>query len=272
MLPFWLLYALSDFLCAILFYVFRYRRKVVRQNLQRAFPEQTAAERQLIAKKFYHNFCDILLETIKGFSLSESDLRQRYLYRNPDLIRQQIHKGQSVLLIGSHLTNWEWGVLSVPLRLGKNVTGIYKPLGNPALDEYLCDIRRRWGLQLVSMQECAKLMLRQSSPANAYVFFSDQSPSNTRSAHWLDFFGQDTAFLPGVDKLARRTAYPVYWFDIRRVKRGYYEVDFELLEGQAQHGKEGDVTARYAQMLEKRIRQRPEDWLWSHKRWKHQRN
>lgn len=270
-MPFRLIYILSDVLFVCLFYILHYRRKVVRQNLANAFPEKTAQEQKVIARLFYKNLCDILLESIKGFSLSEASIRERYVYENPELIDRALEEGRSVLLIGSHLTNWEWGVLSVSLWLKHPVVGIYKPLKQPAVNDYLKRLRQRWKLSLVSMEKIGPYLLRQRQSPTTYVFFSDQTPSNTRSAHWLEFFHQQTPFLPGVGKLACRTDYPVYLFDIRRQARGYYRVRFELLENQAAQKTPEDITKRYAERLEARIKAQPEDWLWSHKRWKHSR-
>ena len=271
LLPFPLLYRLSDLLRFLLQHLLHYRRNIIRQHLQIALPTTSIAEQRSIEQQFYHNLCDLSLESLKGLHLPSQQLRQRYQYKNPELLQQWTQKGQSIILVGAHLCNWEWGVLSVSLWLDAEVIGTYKPLSNAYLDTYFKERRSRWGTRLVPMAESARSLLAEREEAAVFVFFSDQSPSNPQRAHWLPFLNRETAFMAGVDKLARRTGFPVFFFDIHRVKRGYYEVTFKELELTPKQTKEGAITAAFAQQLEKRIQSNPPDWLWSHRRWKHQR-
>ena len=266
--PFPILYLLSDGLAFVLGRILGYRKKVILQNLQKAFPNYPPSKHIEIQQAFYVNFCDLLLESIKGLSMSEQSLKTRYHYSNPELLDQAAKKNGGVLLLGSHLTNWEWGVLSFSMSLESSVLGIFKPLSNPYVDRYLSCCRRRFGLKLSSMKRAGRAIIEHRQQATVFVLIADQSPSDTRNAHWISFFGQETAFLQGPDKLARKTGYPVFQFDIQRVKRGYYEVSFESIELSPKGLKEGGITKRFAGALEERIKAKPADWLWSHRRWK----
>ncbi|MEL6866516.1 MAG: lysophospholipid acyltransferase family protein [Bacteroidota bacterium] len=270
-LPFSLIYWLSDLLYVLLYRIWGYRQVVVRQNLQRAFPQYSTEERQEIERNFYRHFCDILLESIKGLSLSEASLHQRYRYTNPELIDQYCQQYGACILTGSHCGNWEWGVLSFPLWVEARVLGIYKPLSNPLLNQYLMALRERFGLHLSAMSDTGRAIVQYQNQATVFVFIADQSPSSIPHAYWIPFLNQDTAFIHGPGKIAHSRNYPVLFFAIRRVKRGYYEVDFELLTDQAKRLHPKAITELYAQRLEVQIRQQPAEWLWTHKRWKRKR-
>ncbi|MEM1320747.1 MAG: lysophospholipid acyltransferase family protein [Bacteroidota bacterium] len=271
LLPFWYLYRLSDGLAFLLHYLLRYRRGVIDRNLKAAFPQKSEAEWAHIRRKFYTHFTDVLLESIKGLSLGEAELRRRYRYLNAPLPDQVGQQRSSAILVGSHLGNWEWGVLSVSLWMQTPVMGVFKPLSNEYVEGYLNRLRRQWGLQLCSMKQAGRVIFKPGQPNTLFVFIADQTPSDTQNAHWLPFLHQDTPFLPGPDKVARKTSYPVYYFDIRRVKRGYYEVKFEELAVEPGGLPEGEISRRFARRLEQRLQEEPYDWLWSHRRWKHSR-
>ena len=262
------LYRISDAINWLFLTIIKYRKKIVYQNLDIAFPNLPQKEKQNIVKGFYQNLSDILLESIKGFWLNKEELLQRFKYTNPEVFNPYYEKNQSVILIGSHYGNWEWGVLSVQLWLKHQVVGIYKPINHQKVDQYINGLRKKWGLQLASMGKIARTLVLNKDIPCAYVFIADQSPSDVVNAHWINFFDRETAFLHGVDKIARRTGFPVFLFNIKRVKRGYYEVTFELLCSNPKETKEGAITQQFATSLENYIREYPGDWLWSHHRWK----
>jgi Kdo2-lipid IVA lauroyltransferase/acyltransferase len=270
-LPFRLIYLLSDGLCFLIAKFFRYRSSVVIANLQNSFPNKSQEEILAIAKKFYKHFCDLLLESIKGLTLPESKFQQRFIYKNPEIFIPLFNKNESAILLGSHYGNWEWGVLSFPLAVNHKVVGIYKPLKNRYVDNFLNLRRKRWGLHLASMQQAGRAVVENRTQACIFVLIADQTPSDVDNAHWLQFLNQDTPFLHGPDKLARQTGYPVFIFEIQRVKRGFYEVTFKEICQNPKEKKEGEVTAIFARNLENTIRQNPANWLWSHRRWKRKR-
>ncbi|KAA3632896.1 MAG: hypothetical protein DWQ02_14030 [Bacteroidetes bacterium] len=269
--PFPVLYVLSDFLYFLLYTIFKYRYKIISDNLLRSFPEKTEKEILHLVKAFYRNFSDILVETFKGLGISQKAILKRYQFINAELLTQDFQQNQPIIILASHHTNWEWAVLSVNLWLKHQVVGIYKPLKNKKANTFFNEHRQKWDLELVSMSKTARALVKKRDIPAAYVFIADQTPSDIKNAHWVNFLNQETAFHHGMDKIARRTNYPVYLADIKRVKRGFYEVTFSLLCKEPGKTKEADITKQYAQALEKIIQKDPANWLWSHRRWKRKR-
>jgi Kdo2-lipid IVA lauroyltransferase/acyltransferase len=268
LVPFWLLWPLSDLLAFVLCNLFGYRKKIILSNLQNSFPEKTEAEIQVLIKQFYRHFADLLLESIKGLTLSKQELQRRFVYLNPEIFQPLFEKNKSAILLGSHFSNWEWGVLSFPLSVQHTVVGVYKPLKNKILDKYLTSLRKQWGLHLTDMTHTGKAVVQYKNQPTIFVLIADQTPSDIRNAHWVRFLNQQTPFLHGMDKLARQTGYPVYYFEIERVRRGFYEVSFTHISEAKEDLAEGEITRRFAKRLEATIHRSPADWLWSHRRWK----
>ena len=269
--PFRLLYFLSDGLYFLMLKLFQYRFEVVVSNLRNSFPEKKPDAVRGIAKKFYRHFCDLLLESVKGLTLPKAELQRRFVYKNPEIFTPLFEKNESAILLGSHFGNWEWGVLSFPLAVRHRVIGIYKPLKNRYVDAWLNRLRKRWGLHLASMQQAGRAVIENRNQPCIFVLIADQTPSDMKNAHWLQFLNQDTPFLHGPGKLARQTGYPVFVFEIQRVKRGFYEVTFKELCPNPKEKKEGEITELFARQLETTIRRDPPNWLWSHRRWKRKR-
>ncbi len=268
LLPFSMLWIIASPLYLLLYHLLRYRRQVVANNLAQAFPQQELASRQQMARAFYHQFCYVLLETVKGWTMSETELRQRYRFRNTEVFEPLFQQGRSAIVAGGHFGNWEWGSLSFPLWVSAQVVGIYKPIKNPYIEAYLRRVRCRWGLHLAPMAQTGRALVKYRQQASLFVLIADQSPSNLEASHWLDFFGRETPFLSGIDKIARRSNYPVYYFDIHRMGRGRYEIEFKLLAETPGQMAEGALTERFRDALQASIRRQPEIWLWSHRRWK----
>ncbi len=185
------------------------------------------------------------------------------------MLSPYFHRGQCIVLVGAHLGNWEWGVLAVHHYVQHRLIGIYKPLSNTKIDQYLNNSRSRGSTILYPMTQAGRALVRHSKEASAFMLIADQTPSDRPNAHWLHFFGQVTPFLHGPDKMARKTGYPVFFFHIQRVKRGYYETTFELLSEETAHQPEDKLTRQYVQRLEEAIIDHPGAWLWTHRRWKH---
>ncbi|MCF8246915.1 MAG: lysophospholipid acyltransferase family protein [Saprospiraceae bacterium] len=270
-LPFRVTRLLSDLSCFLLLNVFNYRKRIVHGNLRKSFPEKNEEEIKVLSSQFYRHFSDMLLESVKGLTMSKAELQQRFVYRNPEIFQPLFEKKQSAILLGSHYGNWEWGVLSFPLSVQHTVVGTYKPLKNKALEEYLNSLRKQWGLHLADMAHTGRAIVSYKNQPSIFVLIADQTPSDMRNAHWTDFLHQDTPFLHGMDKLARKTGYPVFYFEIERVKRGFYEVTFSLLCEAPKNLPEGEITRLYANHLVATIRKSPANWLWSHRRWKRKR-
>ncbi len=262
------LYRLSDGLTSLMYHVVKYRKKVIQYNLENAFPEKSAQEIAYITKETYRNLCDILLESLKGMSMSESEFQQRYRFTNADIFTP--YAEQSLIVLAGHLNNWEWGVISLPLTLSHHqAIGIYKPLSNIYMDEYISKKRARFGMELVAMKKTREALSVQREKPAMYFFISDQTPSNLKNVFWMNFLQQDTACFLGADAIAREYQYPVFEITPVRLARGVYEVTFSPINIDNSHVQEGQIIKKFMQQLEKKIVANPQSWLWSHKRWKH---
>ncbi len=269
LLPFSVIHIFSNILAFLFEYVIRYRKKVIQNNLIIAFPDKSQKERNIILKKVYLALSDNFLETIKSFSISEKELKKRMVFSNPDFLDRYFKDSPShVLILGGHFYSWELAVLGVQLYVKQQMMGVYKPLSNRLIDAYLIKRRHRFGSESMSMNQTFRTIIKNKNRNIAYVFIADQSPSNVKKAHWLNFFGKNTGFLQGADKIARSTGYPVLYYTITRIKRGYYELTFSELCADPTILAEGEITRLFAQKLEQNIKADPVGWLWSHRRWK----
>lgn len=268
LMPMWILHRLADVLYLLTYYIFGYRKKVVNANLKKAFPEKTHQERSVLAKGFYKNFCDVIIESIKLFSISEKELSKRMILHDLDNLLPYYNEGKSIIGMISHVSNWEWMVISDTVMKHRSL-GIMTPLTNPFIYKKVVDSRTRFGCRAIPKSKIAKVIAEEKEPT-VYFFATDQSPHRAKSAYWADFFGIETAVQYGAEKFAKQYDYPVFHFRIRRIKRGYYEVHNSLLEANPQKADYGSILERYNMELEQHIRENPSDWLWTHRRWKHQ--
>lgn len=268
LLPFRALYVFSDFLAFLLYRVIGYRKAVIRESLSIAFPEKSAEELKFIVRETYRNLTDVSLETIKSFTTPIPELQKRCQVLNPEIIAEVLNQGQSVMLAGSHVNNWEYAALSMPFCFDQPMYAVYKPMTNKVIENYMTLKRGRGGIVPIPMDGVLSVMRKQQRTVASYMFISDQSPSSRKRAHWVTFFGRPTACLPGTDVLSRTFDYPVFSYHIKRVKRGFYTVEYAPLWLDPKESTEGEITRLYNRLLEVEIRQSPESWLWSHKRWK----
>ena len=268
LIPFRVLYIHSDIIFFIYYHVLGYRKKVVWQNLKNSFSDKSDQELKNIAKAFYKNLSDITVEGIKGLSMSKKSLLKRYKVLNPEIADQIYEQNNSVITISSHYTNWEWGVLCLSLQFKHKSVGLYKPMSNKYIDEYMRKTRTSWGMNLISIHETAKYFEKNNSEPSMYIMVADQSPANYQKAYWIDFLNQETACLHGPENYAKKYNLPVIYGHIERVKRGYYEVALSNVEMNPKEKRAGEITQAYMKILENIILEKPENWLWSHKRWK----
>lgn len=273
LLPFRLIYILSDGIFFVLFRLIGYRKKVVFENLQRSFPEKTKEEIESIANNFYHHLCDMMLETFKTLVIAPSEmlLRCRFSENAQTLFNQYNDNQQSIILAMGHHGNWEWGGNSFSLSCAQQLHVIYHPLSNPQFDKLMINMRTRFGTKLIPMNDTFKAMVKNRKSVTATAFIADQSPSPT-NAHWTNFLNQDTPFFLGMERIGSKMNYPIVYVFIKKIKRGYYELDATTLIENPKELSEGIITETYVRQLEKDVRQHPETWLWSHRRWKHKRN
>jgi len=270
LLPYPLLYLLSDFVYFVMYRMVGYRKEVVFTNLKNSFPNKSEQELKKIMSDFYHHLCDIIMESIKGFTISENQLRKRLIIKNPEFSNYFADKGQSIIFVGGHYNNWEICAQAFAMYSNHKCIGIYKPLSNTFINDKIYTSRSRYGMNLVSMKQTKK-SFEEGSETKAIVFGSDQNPANPKRAHWVQFLNQDTGVLFGVEKYAKEYDWPVVFVSISKVKRGYYEVEYSLVTDKPKEEPHGKITEDFTERLEQDIINQPQYWLWSHKRWKHKR-
>ncbi len=271
LMPFRVMYLFSDFVYFLLYKVVGYRRKVVYENLKSSFPEKSQDEINALIRKFYHHLCDISLESIKGFTMGPKEIVKRHHILNPELADYYYDLGKSAIAVPGHYNNWEWGSLSPGLQLKYPISGFYKPMSNKHTDAYAKQHRAKFGTKLISIKLTARAFEDMKEIPTAYIMAADQSPSNLKECYWIYFLHRETAWLHGPEKYARKYNIPVIYVDIRKVKRGYYDLELRVLTDNPESLPDGEITRRYAEQLEKSILNEPAYWLWSHKRWKHER-
>lgn len=270
-MPFRIMYGFSDAMFFVIYHVIGYRRNVVLVNLCSSFPEKNSEEIHLLTKKFYQHLCDISLEAIKGFTMSPQDIIRRHRILNPELADYYFNKGISAIAVPGHYNNWEWGSLSPGMQIQHPIVGIYKCMSNKQVDTFIKAHRARFNTRLASLTETSGTFTELSGIPHAYIMASDQSPTNMKECYWIDFLNQDTPWIHGPEKYARKYNWPVIYVDIQKIKRGFYELKLILLTEDPASLPDGEITRLYTQHLEKSILREPAYWLWSHKRWKHKR-
>lgn len=271
-LPFPFLYALSDFLAFVLRYVIKYRYKVIIQNLKNSFPEKSVEDINSLLLPIYRNITDLLVETMKGFTISASTLKKHIKTTNIEVMDEMYNKYNGIIGVLGHYGNWEWAGLLAGLKLKQKTVALYKPLSNKYIDKYIRKNRSRFGIELCPIYITASIFEKYENEKVFYALIADQSPSNINKAIWVKFLNQDTACLQGPEKYAIKFNMPVVYVNIERVKRGYYNITFIVLTENPRDTSEGEITSLYMNCLEKYINQNPSLWLWSHKRWKHKRS
>ena len=228
LLPYPLLYLLSDIIFLIMYRVIGYRKEVVFANLRNSFPNKSKQELKKIMSDFYRHLCDIIMESVKGFTISEKQLRKRLIIKNPEFSNYFADKGQSIIFVGGHYNNWEICAQAFAMYSNHKCIGIYKPLSNAFINDKIYTSRSKYGMHLISMKQTKKSFEDGDEP-KAIVFGSDQNPANPKRAHWVQFLNQDTGVLFGVERYAKEYDWPVVFVSIRKVKRGYYEVEYSLI-------------------------------------------
>lgn len=270
-LPFCLLYIISDGLYFLVYYIFRYRRRIVRKNLTESFPEKSEHDIKEIEKKFYSFFTDNMLESLKMFTISRKEMIQRVKFMNVEEVNALMRSGKSVSLFLGHYSNWEW-MSSIPLHMDKNVIGaqIYHKLSNKNMDRLMLYIRERMGAVCVEMRKTARYVNELATENKVCIigFIADQSPRKKDSRHFLHFLNHNTPVLTGTEKITKHYDFGAFFLDVKRVKRGYYEARFVKMHDNPKSLPDFELTAIYYQMLEKCIRTQPELYLWSHNRFR----
>jgi Kdo2-lipid IVA lauroyltransferase/acyltransferase len=270
--PFWIIFGLADIFYVFLYYIIRYRRKVVHENLVHSFPEKSQEEIKRITKKFYHHLCDLGLETIKFSRMTEKQIDDRLKVHGLDIYEEYYNQGKSLIVLGQHHNNWEWGG-SMQRFIKAQFLVVYNPVRtNKKFEKFLLRTRERFGAQSIPVNHSVRtaLAFNQNERHSALMLAADQTPP-ANSQFWTTFLNQETAFFAGPMKIAIKTNLPVILHHTRKVGRGRYEVfHYKLIENPVDVKPE-DIMMAYVAKLEEIIKAEPEYWLWSHRRWKHKR-
>ena len=271
LLPLRVLYLLSDFFFLIVFHLVKYRRRLVAKHLADSFPEKTEAERECVERDFYHWFCDYLVESIKLISMSERQMKRRLVFKGTDVVDQVVAEGQSCAVYLGHYGNWEW-VTSLPLWVTPKAQcgQIYHAIENPQFDRLFLRLRQRFGAVCIPMAETLRRIIKYRQEGRPVVigYIGDQVPFWNNIHHWCQFLNHDTPVLTGTERLTRQTGHAAFYLDVRRISRGYYEAEFQLISREPKKMAEYELTDEYFRRLEASIRRDPACYLWTHNRWK----
>jgi len=269
-LPFRVLYTLSDILCFLLFYVFKYRKKVISKNLKLAFPDKSSQEISQLIKQHYCHFTDLMFETIKILSISEKSLNKRFIYKDIDVLNQLYAKNKSVLLVSGHYGNWEW-LINMEKFIKHKGHAVYKPLKNNYFNTFIRNLRSKFGATPVDKNHIIKKFIKnqRQSILGIYLMVTDQSPKLINTRYWASFLGIKVPVFVGSEVLAKKLDAAVVFLKVNKIKRGYYEASFKLLDKKTEKQNEYTITNQFLEELEEQIRAKPAYYFWTHKRFKH---
>ncbi|WP_410221639.1 lysophospholipid acyltransferase family protein [Pedobacter sp.] len=267
-LPFWFLYTLSDILYYPIYYLIRYRRQIVRKNLLNAFPDKELAEIIQIEKKHYRYLTDLMFEIVKLSSISKPELLSRVKMKEHEQVQAYLKRGESTISCTGHYGNWEMCMVVAGIEFYADCNVIYKPINNKTFESWFNRLRSRFGNTLVAMRQTPRQVIATKNETTMFCFASDQSPVRSEVQYTLNFLNQSTAVLMGLEKIARQTNRPVFYFEFNRVKRGYYEIVAIPLCLNPKQTKTHEITDLFFKHLEQTINKQPQYWLWSHNRWK----
>lgn len=269
-LPFRLLYLLSDLLFLLLYHVIGYRKKVVTDNLRLVFPDKSEDEIKTIRKKFFKHLCDMFLEMAKTLSISKESLEKRFKILNPEELKRLESLDKSILLMYGHYASWEWSLI-IEEYINFKGFGVYKKLANPYFDKLVRNIRSKFNTTLISTKETIGTISQNEvlGIKSITAFLSDQSPRLTKEVYWGNFMGIKVPCFTGAERLAKRLDLTTAFLKVNKVKRGYYEAEFLTLAEDSTAYEDYQLTDMFLRELEKQIYERPEYYFWTHKRWKH---
>lgn len=276
LMPFGVLYGIADFIFVLVYYVVRYRRKIVAKNMRESFPELSKKELKATERKFYRNFADYIVETIKLNNISDEEIKRRMVFKNMDIIDRLFDEKRSIAAYFSHCGNWEW-VPSITLwtrhTTGKDVEfcQVYRPLKNKWYDEYMLRLRSRFNSLSFKKKTVLRdlLLLRRRQMPSITGFMSDQKPSKGDESHIVKFLNHPSAVITGTEQVARKLDMAVVYFDMHKLSRGHYELDVKLITDNTSTMEPMAITDTYVKFLEETIKRNPSIWLWTHNRWKH---
>jgi len=268
LLPFWFLYLVADVLFIVLYHIVGYRRKVVQENLRNSFPERIETERALIERKYYKYMADLMVETIKSVSISAKEVQRRMVCTNPEVMEGYFKRGKSIIAAAGHYCNWEMACLSFGFLTDNRRVVVYKPQSNEVFTEFFNRTRSRFGATMVAMKQTLRKLIEFKNELTFTVLAADQTPVRHEAHYFTTFLNQPTAVFLGVEKLAKVGDSVVIFYRIDFIKRGYYTFTLVPLFDDPKNTKPYEITNTHVKYLEGLIREKPEYWLWSHRRWK----
>ncbi len=270
-LPFRLFYLVSDAVFVLVYHIIGYRKKTVRENLELVFPEKSKSEIKSIQKKFYSHMCDMFLEMIKSISISEKEIEKRFTFTNLEYLRKLEGLDKSLIIMLGHYASYEWINALQLYGLKYRTYGIYKKIKNKQFDDLAKKIRGRFGGTLITTSRTTEVIKRnqENNILSNYAMISDQSPKLSRARTWIDFLGIKVPVFEGSDRLARNLDMAVVYLHVEKVGRGYYQATLKPITEDAPNEPEHAITKKFIGYLEDQIREKPEYYLWTHKRWKH---
>jgi KDO2-lipid IV(A) lauroyltransferase len=269
-LPFRLLYIISDGFYILTYYIIGYRKKIVRENLALTLPHLSDKERLIIEKKSYQNMCDVFLEMIKTLTISKSEMDRRYKFKNIEVYDYFEKKGKSIALLCAHYASYEWAI-SINSKILFEGYAVYKKINNRYFDKLVRDIRSKFKATLITTKETIPTMASnfRSKTYSLYGLVSDQSPKLNATHHWQKFMGVEVPVHTGGEMLAKKYDMNVIFLRTKKIKRGYYEASLEVLSDDVKSVPNYEITDRFLKLVEQQILEAPEYYLWTHKRWKY---
>ena len=270
--PYWLLYLKSDLYYLLVYHVARYRRKVVRQNLLRSFPEKDAKSIKTIEKHFYRNLCDLVVEGPKMMRMGPNGYRKRLTFVNTELIAQLEEKHKNIFFAIPHSGNWEWFGKMIPELSHHKGLAVYKRVQNSVFERLMLYMRTKdCNLEMVESNSVLRRLAQLRDTPNAVLMMADQTPHGLATDYWIDFLHQDTCWFTGIERIAQKLDYAIVFVSMKRQGRGRYEIAFEMVTDNPKETASGEIMERYVRCVERFIEANPDNWLWSHRRWKHER-
>jgi len=269
-LPMRILYLKSNIIYLFMFYITGYRKKVVLENLKLSFPKKTEAELRIISKKFFKHFIDLIMESVKAFSISKKQLSKRYTYKNPELVNAYVKEGRNIALVGAHQANWEWS-FGISMVLDIDVYGAYTKLNNKYFEKWVRKSREKFGVIGYKTSDTVRGIQKNmnDNKQGAYILLSDQSPQPHKTYYWREFFNIKVPVHTGAEMLSKKFDLVVINYVTRKIKRGYYETEFQLITDTPKEFDDYQLTDKYTKLTEENIKVQPEFYLWSHRRFKH---
>ncbi|MFD0797567.1 lysophospholipid acyltransferase family protein [Maribacter chungangensis] len=268
-LPHRLFYGFSDVVFFFVYYVFGYRKTVVRANLELVFANKTSTEINRIEKDFFKHLCDVFLEMVKTMALTKEQVQKKYKVLNIEVLKE-LEKDRSILILCSHYANWEWNV-SINNYVDAKGYAVYQKITNKYFDSFIRKVRARWNTSLITQQETVKTVVRNKRDGVIGIFgmVSDQSPQRHRAQYWSEFMGIKVPVFNGAETMARKLGLAVVFLKVSKVKRGHYQAEFIPITENGKETDENYITETFLRLTEKQIYEKPEHYFWTHKRWKH---